>query len=53
MFSYTGLTRPQVDYLREVRHVYIFHTGRMNISALALKDIDYVAESVTEAVKMA
>jgi aromatic-amino-acid transaminase len=46
MFSYTGLTKPQVDRLREEFAVYAVDSGRICVAALNSKNIDYVANAV-------
>lgn len=47
MFSYSGLSPAQVDTLREKYGVYLVRTGRMCISAVNSKNIDYVANAIT------
>ena len=32
MFSYTGLTLPEVNFLREKYHIYIHSSGRISIA---------------------
>jgi len=46
MFSYSGLSRPQVDRLRDEFGIYAVGTGRICVAALSLKNLDYVAEAV-------
>ncbi|MGO3128429.1 MAG: aromatic amino acid transaminase [Luteimonas sp.] len=46
MFSYSGLSRPQVDRLRDEFGIYAVGTGRICVAALSLKTLDYVAEAV-------
>ena len=46
MFSYTGLTTPQVHALREHHAVYLVDTGRMCISGLTPQSIDHVADAI-------
>uniref|UniRef100_UPI00358FD994 aspartate aminotransferase, cytoplasmic n=1 Tax=Myxine glutinosa TaxID=7769 RepID=UPI00358FD994 len=50
MFSYTGLNRAQVDFLIREKHVYLMASGRINMCALNSHNIDYVAESIHDAV---
>lgn len=40
MFSYLGLTPPQVEYLRVKHHVHMLSTGRANMCGLSSKNID-------------
>ncbi|MET0327467.1 MAG: amino acid aminotransferase [Luteimonas sp.] len=46
MFSYSGLSRPQVDRLRDEFGIYAVGTGRICVAALSLKTLDYVAQAV-------
>jgi aspartate aminotransferase len=45
MFAYSGLTKKQVQDLREL-HVYMNFDGRMSISGVNSKNVDYLAESI-------
>jgi aromatic-amino-acid transaminase len=51
MFSYSGLTKPQVDKLREKYSVYAIDTGRICVAALNSKNIDYVVEAIADVVR--
>ena len=46
MFSYSGLSKDQVDVLRERYGIYAISTGRICLAALNSKNIDYVADSI-------
>ena len=46
MFSYSGLSRAQVDRLRDDFGIYAVGTGRICVAALSLKNLDYVADAV-------
>ncbi|XP_059179795.1 aspartate aminotransferase, cytoplasmic [Centropristis striata] len=50
MFSFTGLNPRQVEYMVKERHIYLMASGRINMCGLTTKNIDYVAESIYEAV---
>uniref|UniRef100_A0A8C6SIP6 Aspartate aminotransferase n=2 Tax=Neogobius melanostomus TaxID=47308 RepID=A0A8C6SIP6_9GOBI len=50
MFSFTGLNPKQVEYMVKERHVYLMASGRINMCGLTSKNIDYVAQSIHEAV---
>lgn len=50
MFSFTGLTPKQVEYMIKEKHVYLMASGRINMCGLTTKNIDYVAQSIHEAV---
>ncbi|MEN1943042.1 amino acid aminotransferase [Luteimonas sp. MJ293] len=47
MFSYSGLSRAQVDRLREEFGIYAVGTGRICVAGLNMDNIDYVAEAVS------
>jgi len=51
LFSCIGLTKPQIEYLRKILHVYISNDGRINISGLTLSNVEQVARSIDLAVK--
>jgi len=46
MFSYSGLTKPQMERLRGEFGVYGVDSGRICVAALNSKNIDYVAKSI-------
>jgi len=46
MFSYSGLTKAQVDRLRTEYSVHAIDTGRICVAALNSKNIDYVVEAI-------
>ncbi len=46
MFSYSGLTRDQVQRLREDYSVYAIDSGRICVAALNTRNVDYVAAAV-------
>lgn len=46
MFSYSGLSRAQVNRLRDEFGIYAVGTGRICVAALSLKTLDYVAEAI-------
>jgi aromatic-amino-acid transaminase len=46
MFSYSGLSRAQVDRLREEYGIYALGTGRICVAALNRGNLDVVAEAV-------
>jgi len=50
MFSYTGLTPNQVEFLRTEQHIYMLKSGRINMCGLTLANLDYVAKAIHEAV---
>ncbi|MFO1414058.1 MAG: amino acid aminotransferase [Burkholderiales bacterium] len=46
MFSYSGLTKPQVQKLREEYSIYAVDTGRICVAALNSKNVGYVAHAM-------
>jgi aromatic-amino-acid transaminase len=46
MFSYSGLSRAQVDRLRDEYGIYAVGTGRICVAALSARNLDYVASAV-------
>ncbi len=46
MFSYSGLSKAQVDRLRDEFAIYAVGTGRICVAALSQKTLDKVAEAV-------
>jgi aromatic-amino-acid transaminase len=46
MFSYSGLTKAQVQRLREEFSIYAIDSGRVCVAALNSHNIDYVADGV-------
>jgi aromatic-amino-acid transaminase len=46
MFSYSGLTKAQVDRLRNEFSVYAIDTGRICVAALNSRNIDHVVEAI-------
>jgi aromatic-amino-acid transaminase len=50
MFSYTGLSSEQVERMRSEFGIYAVSTGRICLAALNSKNIDYVAEAISEVI---
>ncbi|HEY5801282.1 MAG TPA: amino acid aminotransferase [Burkholderiaceae bacterium] len=48
MFSYSGLTKPQVDAMRENNSVYAVDTGRICVASLNLMNIDNVVDAIVK-----
>ncbi len=46
MFSFTGLTKDQVETLREQHAIYIVGSGRINVAGLTPANIERVAEAI-------
>ena len=51
MFSYSGLTKEQVQRLRKDYSIYAIETGRICVAALNSKNVDYVAEAIAAVIK--
>jgi len=50
MFSYTGLSAEQVEFLRNQYHIYMLRSGRINMCGLTNANLDYVAAAIHDAV---
>lgn len=51
MFSYSGLTQPQVQKLRDEDAIYILDTGRICVAALNDTNIDTVAAAIARVLR--
>jgi len=51
MFSYTGLSKAQVDRLREEFSIYAIDTGRICVAALNSANVSRVAEAVAKVIR--
>jgi len=51
LFSYTGLTKEQVERLRTEYSIYAIDTGRVCVAALNSGNIDYVAEAIARVIR--
>ena len=51
LFSYTGLTKAQVERLRSEFSVYAIETGRVCVAALNSGNIDYVADAIASVIR--
>jgi aromatic-amino-acid transaminase len=51
LFTYTGLSREQVQRLRKEYSIYSIDTGRICVAALNSKNIDYVAEAIAKVIQ--
>lgn len=49
MFSFSGLDDNTVTWLREIKSIYVVGGGRINVAGLTTKNIDYVCDSIAEA----
>ena len=51
MFSYSGLTKAQVEKLRAEHAIYAIDTGRICVAALNEKNVDRVADAIAAVVR--
>ena len=51
MFSYSGLSKAQVQRLRAEYSIYAIDTGRICVAALNSKNVDYVADAIANVIK--
>ncbi len=51
MFSFSGLSNEIVVWLREQKSIYVVGGGRINLAGLTTTNIDYVCQSISEAIK--
>jgi aromatic-amino-acid transaminase len=51
MFSYTGLTAPQVERMKDEFGIYAVSTGRICLAALNSKNLEYVAKAIAAVTK--
>jgi len=51
MFSFSGLSDDQVAFLRQNKGIYIVKGGRINVAGITTGNIDYLCDSIAEALK--
>jgi aspartate/tyrosine/aromatic aminotransferase len=51
MFSFTGLTNPQVERMVNELHIYMTKDGRISVAGLNPGNVNYVAESIDKVVR--
>lgn len=51
MFSFSGLTDETVAWLKENKGIYVVGGGRINVAGLTTGNIDYICDSIAEALK--
>jgi aromatic-amino-acid transaminase len=51
MFSYSGLSKSQVDRLREEFSIYAIDTGRICVAALRTANVDTVADAIAQVIR--
>jgi aspartate aminotransferase len=50
MFSYSGLTPMQVDWLKTQKAIYMVGTGRMNVAGLTSENLPILCRAVAQAI---
>lgn len=50
MFSYTGLTPKQSEYLMNKHHIYLLKSGRISMPGITSKNVKYMANAIKDAV---
>ncbi|XP_020641805.3 putative aspartate aminotransferase, cytoplasmic 2 [Pogona vitticeps] len=50
VFSFIGLLPSEVEFLAKQKHIYLFPNGQINICSINSKNLDYVTQSIHEAV---
>jgi len=48
MFSFSGLTKQQVERLKEEFSIYIVGSGRINVAGVSESNVDYLCESIAK-----
>lgn len=51
IFSFSGLTDEQVSFLRDDKSIYMVKGGRLNVAGITTKNIDYLCNSIAEALR--
>ncbi|KAI2472445.1 pyridoxal phosphate-dependent transferase [Annulohypoxylon bovei var. microspora] len=51
MFSFTGLTEPQVLKIRSDFHIYMTKNGRISMAGLNTRNVEYVAKAIDKIVR--
>lgn len=50
MFSFTGLTKPQCEYMKNKWHIYLTLNGRISMAGLSTTNVDYVANAIKDSI---
>lgn len=48
MFSFSGLSKEQVDRLRNEHSIYIVGSGRINVAGISEENVDYLCQSIAK-----
>lgn len=52
MFSFSGLSDKAVQFLKDTKSIYIVKGGRINVAGLTSANLEYVCDSVVEAIRI-
>jgi aspartate aminotransferase len=52
MFSFSGLSDAQVEFLREQKAIYMVKGGRINVAGLLPETLGYVCDSIAESLQV-
>ncbi|XP_032084643.1 putative aspartate aminotransferase, cytoplasmic 2 [Thamnophis elegans] len=50
VYSFSGLNPSQVEFLEKHKHIYLLSNGQMNICSINSKNLEYIAQSIHEAI---
>jgi len=53
MFSFTGLTPEQVDFIEAKYHIYMLRSGRVSMAGVSSSKVDYIATAMVDALNSA
>lgn len=53
MFSFSGLTPAQVEFLKTQKHIFMTGDGRINVAGLSTRVMDRVCDAIADAVRKA
>ena len=53
MFSYLGISQPQVTWLAEQKSIYLLSSSRASIAGLSCDNLDYVCHSLAQSITVA
>ena len=52
MFSFTGLSKKQVENMTNKHHVYMTFDGRISLAGLNMAKVDFLAEAIIDSFKV-
>jgi aspartate aminotransferase len=53
MFSYSGLTPLQVDWLQKEKAIYMVGSGRINVAGITSQNLEILCQAINEALAVA